>query len=290
MRLISLLLVFFSANVFAGYTYYDSGTETVKQIITQYTTVPQNCGNESKPSVLCSGVLIRATSDYSSSFNTWDPSSLQTNKQGVSFSFLRKDVPLYKLAYSHRSGYIFFSPDTYPAGKIDIGIRCAFPTDASTDGRVKACGKYSNIASSDTCENQGVNTGKKWFDKFKDMSETNICGFDIETDATKSDAFNAYIDAVKLMSSYKNNDLGQNELILQNWAKGVGDKLPIKAFFYIVDSTGSGRDSAMKFQEAYAKSTNIWVPVIYSILPKEYDDFAKFYYHPEDQLVEPPVN
>src|SRR5690349_4931816 len=57
-----------------------------------YMNTAKDCGASDRPAFLCTGIIIRAATS-GATWNSWDISPADAKSNGVSFSFLRKDIP-----------------------------------------------------------------------------------------------------------------------------------------------------------------------------------------------------
>ncbi len=261
--------------------------DVITQLNTAYNAEPANCGDDSKPAVLCSGVTIRGTV-ASSSYHSWDPSPASVTSGGTSFSYLRKDSKYQKLAYGYTNGLIFFPQQQAPAGKTAIPTLCAFPIDASTDNRVdKGCGEYTGHPESTTCQSQNIFTADEWYQHYVQYSSQHAseCGFDLRTSTAGSTIASAFNATIESMATIASESFGtQNELRLQTWAPNIPTQLPIQAFFYLKGSsglTGAQHDQ----QDFYNNTGGQVVPIVQIALPASKSDDVVFSYSVSDQIV-----
>ena len=80
------------------------GAQTAARMQENYNATPTQCEGNAVPAHACSGVLLRSTvpSPY---YHTWHHSQNSKDKGGVSFSYLRSDLPTTGLAADGRSGF-----------------------------------------------------------------------------------------------------------------------------------------------------------------------------------------
>lgn len=259
------------------------GPATAEALTRRYNDTVPNCGSDSKPAFLCSGVIIRVTT-YGNDYDTWDPSPTAIKKGSVSFSYLRKDNNFRNFAYNqtNANGFIFYPIFDTPQGKLDVPILCHFPMDGWTDNRTEraACGAYPGVAGSEPCHQQGIITGAQWVAKYPPGTlGSNICGFDIrdELNHYAGPNFYAALQAKSLNKAYFEE---QNEMLLQVWQPGQGQTLPIQAFFY---SVPAGLSDARKSKQRFLAKTGIDLPIIKVTLPAQPEGSATFQYIPGDQ-------
>ncbi|AVF34685.1 hypothetical protein [Rahnella sikkimica] len=261
--------------------------DVITQLNTAYNAEPTNCGDDTQPALLCSGVLIRGT-EPSDSYHSWDPSPASVTSGGTSFSYLRKDSKYDKLAYGYTNGLIFFPQQQAPAGKLAIPTLCAFPIDAATDNRAdKGCGEYTGHPESGTCQSQGILTAEQWHQHYVQYNSQHAseCGFDLRTSATGSTISSAFNETIGSMATIATESFGtQNELRLQTWATGIPTELPIQAFFYLKGSSGLA-GAQHDQQDFYNTTSGLVVPVVGISLPETTSDNVVFSYSASDQVV-----
>jgi len=103
-----------------------SGPEVAATLERRYRDTRDNCGSASMPAFLCSGLLIRGGVP-SNTFDVWNPSPVSVANGGVSFTYLRSDYKVKRLAYTYDSGFIFYPILSTPEGKEKVEILCFFP-------------------------------------------------------------------------------------------------------------------------------------------------------------------
>jgi len=273
------------------------GAQTAADLTQNYSHKAIDCGSSTKPAFLCSGVLLRGTNTFSTSYHSWDPSPTSVESGGVSFSYLRIDSKYSKLAYSYNNGFIFFPFFNAPDNEgidTDIDIMCSFPIDAATESRAdKGCGaSYVYPTQSGPCQEQDIFTADEWYSHYSQGNENHTyqCGFTID-DYSNYDTASAFYQTILSMAKISSESIKeQNELRLATWAQGKQDSLPIQAFFY-VNGSNAGKTSAQNNQKDYFNSTtnNIWIPVIKITLPATTSDDASFIYSKMDQLIPEPT-
>lgn len=264
--------------------------ETVAQDLTsRYGDVRNNCGTTSQPVFLCNGILIRGTSLSKDTYNVWDNSDESHESGAVSFSYLRKDSRFDNLAYDYQDGYIF-KPYFQAEGKVHPEVLCAFPIDASSENRQnRGCGPNRLIPSGASCQSQLITTGVGWHSHYLLHLSSHLaqCGFNVrdEIDDKGTRGFNAMINGMATipLESFKT----QNELRLEIWSDGIGERLPLQCFFYLMDSP-YGLLSAQKNQKKFLDATGITVPIISLRLPRDMSDPATFRFIAQDQVIPVP--
>lgn len=294
LKLISVCVLFsccaYSQSPLSGINSVAEGIDIQNALNQSYANTVVDCGASTRPAFLCSGVLIRGTNTFSSSYHSWDPSPSSQSRGGISFSYLRKDSKFNHLAYGYNNGFIFYPYLNAPDGKnTDIDIMCAFPIDGWTDGRdEKGCGAYVSYPNdSGTCQAQGIYTAEQWYQHYQSggYNHQYECGFETKDDSTynTADAFHQTILGMALAGEESFNE--QNELVLATWPQGMQNTLPMEAFFYV--SGTSGLSSAQSNQQDFFDNTtaHIVVPVIEMKLPATQSEDVQFIYNESDQII-----
>lgn len=294
LRVISLMAVIASVVGYAN----KADANIAKDLTANYNKVVKNCGSDDKPAYLCSGNLIRfTTNDHQ--YLAWEapPQSYQKGI-GASFFYTRRDVNTKVVFNGKFFGIIYYPPLIRPPGKLQAEFLCAFPMDGVTDERVQSCGSHPAYPSgSIPCQEQGIYTADGWYNQFTSIEKedwgtnwaraTHQCGFNIkEGVANRADIFNQMLQAqkkVKVEEGEWDTFFNFNELIMKLWmADSNGhisnaQNLPIQAFFYTTDTNGnSGLDDARFFQQRYYDLNNhIIIPIVKIT---QDNSFSKVYY------------
>lgn len=249
---------------------YQARANTADDLNANYNKIVDNCGSDKAPAFLCSGNLIRFTG-YSTAYHAWDPSPASIKRDGVSFTYVREGVNA-RLGFANKSSGIIYYPNMQaPAGKSRPEVKCAFPTDAWTDGRSDSCGRPD---SNRRCQNVWANnapitTAEGWYDNYMSLggSENHKqqyqCAFDMEVGsldanaqpANTADLFNQDLRAIQMY----NVGSGYNEIIIKPLTDAKS--MPIQAFFYL-NNGGNGANEAYDMQWDYYEATGIMVPVV----------------------------
>jgi len=269
----------------------DLGQEVARHLTSRYADVRTNCGTDSQPAFLCSGVMIRGTSS-NPTYHVWNNSPNSIAKGGVSFSYLRADSTFNKLAYGYTNGFVF-NAYVYADTSLHPEIFCFFPIDAGTSIRSdKGCGEVPGYAGSGSCHLQNVITAAQFWTHYNAHSSNRHyyqCGFDV-TDNRNSlagPAFAAGVGAMKLMGAESFNE--QNEVIVDAWKDNLGKTLPLEAFFYLYGS--DGKTVAQRNQQDLWTTDGVLIPIISIRLSRSAGEATTFRYLPEDQTeTMPPVS
>ena len=110
----------------------DPGPSIVQRLQARYDDTAKQC-DDGLAAFYCNGVIVRGIRDHSRP-DFWNPTPEGIARDGISASYIRKDVG--NIYTAGRAGFIMRelkSPDTYP-----VKLRCAFPTDSATAFREKA--------------------------------------------------------------------------------------------------------------------------------------------------------
>jgi hypothetical protein len=261
-----------------------SGEEAAAGMRLRYSDTRPYCRDVEEMAFKCTGVIFRGTV-ASPAFHAWNPAPTAYQRNGVSFSFLRRDSKFTRLPYDYNHGFIFYPENDRPAGKDTVEVRCVFPLDGWTNERGNdACGPDpANPVVSRPCQVQGVNTAQQWFAHFTGPAGSVFrrqCGFKVHEalGMAAAVAFDEAIKAMGLLGTQSFNSV--NELVYTPWAQDVGERLPIQAFFY----TGTGGLSgAQEDQKDFYEQTGILLPVIRMTLPANASVDANFEYIGNDQ-------
>lgn len=259
------------------------GATVASQLTNAYLDTRENCGKLSIPAFLCSGVMLRGTSQ-SADHHAWNP---KPGSKGVSFSYIRKDANFDRLVFGMVNGFIFYPYFNAPAGKVHPEVMCSFPIDGYTWVR-NGCGPTNYYpVDSEICQKQGITTAAQWKAHIEKGPASNsiytyVCGFDVR-DALNEQAGPAFYQSLRAMHEIPMHVLNRyNELLLQPWAQDIPGSLPIQAFFYLEGGLGRAQHDQEDF---HSFSGGIAVPIIRMSLPAVVTGDAKFEYLPEDQKI-----
>ena len=264
---------------------YQEGNLVAARLSERYHYAPPDCGEDSKPAFLCSGVIFRAT-HYSPAYDAWNPSPPSVVSGGVSFSYLRKDAKFNTMLPGQHNGYILHPVLNRPFGKRNLEVLCYFPIDADTDQREKpGCGEHKNFPTvSRSCELQSIQTAEQWQQHYSQtqLKRESQCGFNVsdERNTEAGPVFNEAMRTHNLGSTIPEHlFMMPNEFRIATWPQNIPLELPIEAFFY-VDATGL--IDAKKDRDSFQAKTSIRLPLIKITLPANRQQDALFDYRPED--------
>lgn len=264
-----------------------------------YNDTAANCGTDSKPAFLCSGITLRAT-ETNQSFFPWNPSPNSQTRGGVPFSWLRKDSNFSRAAFSYLNGFIFYPVLTKPSAKQKIEVLCYFPVDADSVKRptLSGCGAHSSYpTNSGLCHEQTpkVDTAATWLTHFNQIQNTaggiqqhaHQCAFDVR-DKVNYHAGPNFLAGVNARKNLGDADKRiQNEMMLATWAQNIPGQLPIMAFYYLGGTNqATGLANAKIDQKRfYDETKGQVVPIIKMTLPDTFTGTATFIYSASDQAV-----
>ncbi|URL57297.1 hypothetical protein IM816_11675 [Luteibacter flocculans] len=273
-----------------------SGAEVARHLQERYDETFRACMQypgdpDPKPVLLCSGVLMRATR-RGVGYYVWNPNPGSPVKQGVSFSWLRRDAGFSSLAFSYTNGFIIlprYYADSPSDGYTQLFALCAYPYDAATVGRttgkLDGCGAYVGIADSGPCEAQGIQNSAAWIAQFGHRNfYGEQCGFGLLPGTPN--ATQAFESIGQIRSQLNKRFDLQNEIMIGAWAQDDA-RIPLEAFFYLAGSA-PGLSEARQNQSEFKSVTNRWAPIIQVTLPSALGGAASFRFNTQDQQVPQP--
>lgn len=266
------------------------GASVAAELTRRYHDTRADCGSQARPAFLCSGIILRGT-DTAINWEAWDPSPNNIAVGGISFSFIRSDYKMTRIAMSYTKGFIFYPVLARPEGKFHEQILCFFPIDGDSDHRTdNGCGGLPGKYYSQYCSLLGITTGAQWADNYHSRWDgrhgASVCSFDVRSsqDGTAVRNFNAALDGGRAISPDTFNM--PNDMKMKTWAAGIGGTLPIEAFFYYIYQGKSGLAEAQRDQRKYKERFNTVVPIIYMTMPATLNDTTTFSYRAGDQAVQ----
>lgn len=268
-----------------------SGASVAAALTSRYYDTRPNCGSDTRPAFLCSGIDLRGTDVATAAFDSWNPSPTAERVGGVSFSFLRSDYKMKRLAFNYTHGFIFYPVLSKPAGKVTVKVLCFFPIDGGSDNRPEGgCGAYPGLPLSDRCHRVNVTTGEQWANHYNEHGEHSAggigsCSMDVRDSVNQYAGPNFYegMRGGRLISP-KTFDK-PNDMKHEVWPQNIPATLPIEAFFYIAPA---GLASSQYDQQRFHALTGIAVPIISVKLPATLTADATFAFLPADQVVQIP--
>jgi len=266
-------------------TNYD-GPAVARALTARYQNTARDCGSTSHPAFLCSGVVMRVTSN-SHNYHAWNPSPSSVISGGVSFSYLRIDSTFLGVHNNFGNGFVFYPLMETPSAKHSVEVLCAFPINALTDERAEqGCGAYPTYPTeSQRCSAIGITTAEQWFNHFATVGAFNPahqCGFDVrvQTGSLAADSFYQNLRARNMLPPV----LFQitTELRLALWPQDIHSTVPIEAFFY---TSRAGLAGAQYDQFDLYRAGGVRVPIIKLTLPTLTQP-ARFEFIASDQSVD----
>ncbi|MFJ4371531.1 hypothetical protein ACIP1T_02795 [Pseudomonas japonica] len=194
----------------------------------------------------CSGLILRGTRQNTGENNAWDPYP-EGRVTDTSFSFLRADIKMKRLAWSYTNGFIIDPPT-------DLKVNCFYPLDAESDSRSQAgCGAHAKIEPKVfLCEDDSQITDETP-PEFR-------CLYDLRG----TDAVAQFKRGVAAAAKFSHQSAIPNDLKIQTWNKGYDKRLKIRAFFYVNEE---GKSFARRDRDAYEKVSGIRVPLVALTFP-----------------------
>ncbi|MFB4393219.1 MULTISPECIES: hypothetical protein [unclassified Pseudomonas] len=265
-----------------------SGQETARQMQANFNATPERCEGNAVPAHACSGVMIRATKP-SPSYHSWHHSPNTKAKGGLSFSYLRADIPTTQLAADARSGFTLYPQAQRPDGSLHYEVLCAWPTDGDTWTRNgNGCGDNSQTAQVEqACHQQGIFSAQQWVENFRSTGDyKQQCAFDTRLERTpgRADDFYQSLRAKQLLGSEL--PFPWNEVIVRAWDEASSQHLPIQSFFHIEGMHGA-LQQAQADQRDWHDTYGGAIPIIRIRLPRNLQETTRFSYHEQDQAVAP---
>lgn len=280
------LLVSATLSVAVANANASTGTQVAAQMQRNHDSTPTQCQGNAVPAHACSGVLLRSTRP-SPQYHTWHHSPNSKAKGGVSFSYLRADVPTLQLAEDGRSGYTLYPLLQRPKGSLRYELLCASPTDSDSWERDRhGCGNNRKTADVQmACHERGILTAEDWIEQFRENPDYKAqCTFDIQRERVPERA-DAFYQSLRVKQLYGNEmPYPWNEVIIRAWDEDRSSTLPIQSFFYI-EGPGGALQQAQADQKDWHRTNGTFIPVIRIRLPATLQERAQFSYHESDQAV-----
>ncbi|HYQ49440.1 MAG TPA: hypothetical protein VES70_03320 [Pseudomonas sp.] len=262
------------------------GAQVAQRMQQNHDATPQQCQGNAVPAHACSGVLLRATLP-SPKYHTWHHSPNSKAKGGVSFSYLRADIPTTQLAADGRSGFTLYPLLQRPAGSLRYEMLCAFPTDGDTwERNARGCGDNRQTSEEEAaCHALGITTAEGWIERYRlSYDYKRQCAFDIQRARApeRAEAFYQSLRTKQLFAAEL--PFPWNEVMIGAWDEAQSSKLPIQSFFYIEGANGA-LAQAQADQRDWQQTNAAVIPVIRIRLPRSQEEKTVFSYHESDQAV-----
>lgn len=264
-----------------------SGADLVAELTALYEATPSRCQND-EPAYRCSGFLVRGTRQkLPPGQGAWEPYP-RGRTLNTSFTYVRRDIRLPRLAWHYSNGFIISAPTELP-------VRCFFPIDAVSDDRLdNGCGPnkdYRNTYS--LCEvlpaklltmdkdseayrwtlGQLAQFWLDWDKEHADDLARRRCAYRLDDD----NATQRFEIALLVAAQASQEDDKPNDFKIQTWNPGYDPRLPIRAFFYINEQ---GRPFAERDRDRFKEMTNLQLPLIKLTLLQEPKGKVAFEYIP----------
>lgn len=278
-----------SASTAAGW-----GKEVLAQIQAQYDNKVADCANPANPkdpypAYGCSGVMLRAT-ETSPAFEPWDPSPASIAKGAQSFTWIRADFNIGRLAYTYNHGFVIYPERQSPTGLLATTTYCASPTDADSVNRpdLNGCGENTYFRQiSKPCEQQApvIATAEAWVAHFAKYEENTraTCLFDLRPGTTSRAA--RFQEIIKAKAKLTGSSWTiQNEFRIETWPVGSGATVPLLAFFYVHGSQ-QGLEDTQTDQKRMYELYGRCIPIIGVTFPTSGTGRATFELNDADQAI-----
>lgn len=258
------------------------GEVVAEQMNARFANVSNDCSG--RPAYFCNGIMIRTTK-ATTNYHAWDPSSNSIARDGISFSYLRKDLKMKGLYISEAVGFTFKSMDfAIKSSSQPITVRCVFPGDGATSTyREKSCGPHVRFPNdSGPCEELGKLTLAEWKSHYH--SKTQI-GDRLQHQCSLGPGKDQFAIFLQGRNNFEYPiDLNYtNEIVTAAWPQGIPEKLPLEAFIYVASANPATALAGARFmQEDYFEQTLNYLPVIRLTFT---GDVATFSFNPEEQSV-----
>lgn len=264
-----------------------TGPQTAAAMQKNFDTSPERCGSDASAAYECSGVLLRSTRP-SPAYHTWHHSQNSKTKGSVSFSYLRADIPIERLAEDGRSGFTLYPLQQRPQDSLQYEVLCTWPTDGDSWTRdTRGCGDNSRTTQVEAlCHKQGIATAEDWIDNYRRSGDyKNQCAFDAQH-ANAIERASTFYQGIRVRQLYRQElPYPWNEVMVGAWDETKSSTLPIQSFFYIA-GLPDALEQARADQQDWLDTNANFIPVIRIELPKNPGGSTTFSYHEEDQVVE----
>ncbi|MHA6198446.1 hypothetical protein ACX3YG_29250 [Pseudomonas wadenswilerensis] len=239
------------------------GYAVAERLEARYANTARTCPDGSA-AYRCTGVLARGIRDLTLR-DFWNPVEKDLERNGVSFIYLRADVGNTRLPNANGSGLIM--RELGVATEAPLTLRCAFPSNADTDGRDFSC---HSVLFPQSCAEGAIHTIEEWVPHYVRYKNWGQCHFD--PDAT---SFQMSID-VRAHFPEPSERLAWNEIIIAPWPRDIPTQLPLETLWY----TGAGLVDAQRLQQDFMKETGLFLPIMRVSMSEN----PVFSYAPDEQM------
>lgn len=263
-----LPLVRFAAGAFGFSTQEQlySGYQVAARLNARYADT-RPC-SDGRAGYYCNGVFVRTVDMGDYSYRIWNPSPNSEKINGVSFSYLRKDVARMEwLVYS--KGYVIRELSAPAATPMELG--CMYPEDAATN----VAPEQGACTFREACDALGITTVDGWRARYE-AQEQHRRSCALGTTPAGLDLLLAIRAAVPRLDQW-------NEAMMRAWPPDVGERLPIEAFVHsdISIYEHSGLADARYIQRDYLEHAGRYLPLLKIDLNAA--EGRLFSYDPEEQ-------
>jgi hypothetical protein len=241
----------------------ENGQVIAARLDARYNNTSNDCSGE--PAFFCNGVMLRTVD--SGNFLSWNPSANSIKKGAVSFSFLRRDMGIQRLARDAVQGIIFKNVErTLADGNLNVRVLCSFPSDAATDVRAnQGCGAHPSYPTQSVyCSTLGISTLAQWKQHYESapagwQRNQHQCSFY----APSRSAFAVSLVARSNFQTPATDRQYHNEIMLQLWGQNLHRQVPLEALFYRIQrNPASGLASVKVIQRDYFNCTGSVLPIM----------------------------
>ncbi|WP_434677454.1 hypothetical protein J3P77_15230 [Pseudomonas sp. R1-18] len=213
----------------------NAGYEMAAKLNSRYVNTLAIC-KDGKAAFYCNGILLRGVW-ASEKYDSWDPSPGSIINNGVSFSFLRKDLHIGVMF-----GFVglIFKESSAPTAA-PITVRCAYPFEAGTSGSPEPC-TFQGV-----CELLGIDSAQAWWRSNRRCAFTNSA----QQFKTSTDIRHSFVSP------------GYNEIMVAAWQPGTPDRIPLEALVHRANlPDGSSLQQAQYIQRRFLLHTGKFLPLL----------------------------
>lgn len=252
----------------------------------QYEDTREDCGNSNRPAVLCSGLLIRSV-NYQDGKSLLDISDGEKQSEGISMSYLRRDVGIGTVFRNYKTGFILYPDFDIPETENRYSVYCSYPMIADTNNRSEnGCGdNHTTTHNEKYCDELEAENVVGWLRNYTGTDKEQ-CAFDLRP-GLKSHRAEAFMTSmnIRLTPALQNKFSTPNEIRISEWGNKPGTLPHIMSFYHINETALGGLSDVRHFQSEWYSLTGERVPIARLTLPATQDSRAKFAYSENDQLI-----
>jgi len=245
---------------------YSTSDDIAKRLKDRYNNV-KKC-KKGKPAYYCTGIMIRGVNNQLKLSLPWGMKDKNKKKEAFSLAYLRRDQQFSSI-HGCDSGFILYPHSKTPRKKNTYKAYCSFPFNGATDYRTgHGCGNF-NGPKSNHCNKQNINSFDAWKSYFRTIKQGTMaghCAFDM-TKKSAAKYFDISLKANTYMQKHlPNYAFSHNEIRMHYWNERKPKKLPIEAFYYVLNSA-MGKRLAEKYQDQFYSRGGGTVPIVGIRLP-----------------------